>query len=240
MKNPQPLSKLDEAGAYSDLLFESNRKRKLFNKNPFHYFKNSELKLIEEKISKLTEEDFSKLSTDKIVHKILTESRKKVPKIFLKDIYLSKPEDTLIKSPIKHNNQNTEIQGTKITIFIPFKGNSELLNVAPCKAKADLFQGKDIFMSKENCKPEPSYGIIEGNTIKVVYRVPSDINEDFLITEFSRNLEIIKKSLHYLNINLIDFNERLPNIVKFHVKKRKEKLDQDLNVAVSFGYEIVK
>ena len=82
------------------------------------------------------------------------------------------------------------------------------------------------------------YGIIESDELKVVNKVPVGQDASRIKADFDNNLETIKKYLEFLAKDINDFNGKLEPSIKARLERRKDKLDNDDEIANTFGFPI--
>jgi len=114
------------------------------------------------------------------------------------------------------------ITGTKITFYIPFTGDVDLLKCQP----------PTHFMN-------PIQASISNSEIVSDFTI-TDHNPEPVKAQFDQKLSQIKSTLLSVYNASIEFNERLPALVAQHLKLRKEKILKDQGLVASFGFPMKK
>ena len=194
----------------------------LFNGRKFYDFANSLANSIENRINNYDKSKFDNHSIDNLTAQLVDEFKIELPELKEDDIYQKKPSDTKIRySGRGHFGRSTTVDGTKYTLIIPFSGNSTMFGIFPT--------------SFTNVLP---YGIVESEKLKVVYEVPVGQDVSRIKTDFDNNLGTIKKYLEFLTKDINDFNVKMESSVRVSLERRKNKFDNDDEIANTFGFPI--
>lgn len=165
--------------------------------------------------------DFENSSIDEISKELFDSYQMSIPELKEADIYQKKPEDTKIRYRNRQYGGDRSIDGTKYTLVIPFKGDSSMFGVFPTKYTNQL-----------------PYGNIDYNEIHIVYEVATGRDASSIKPDFDSNLELIKKYLDNLKEDADEFNGKLIAGIKASLENRKNKLDEDDEVASGLGFPI--
>lgn len=194
----------------------------LFNNRKFYDFANSLANSIENRINNYDKTKFDNHSIDDLTTQLVDEFKIELPELKEDDIYQKKPSDTKIRySGRGHFGRSTTVDGTKYTLIIPFTGDSTMFGIFPSSFTSVL-----------------PYGIVESDELKVVYEVPVGQDASRIKADFDNNLDTIKKYLEYLTKDINDFNGKLEPSIKARLERRKNKLDNDDEIANTFGFPI--
>ncbi|QDH80255.1 hypothetical protein FKX85_14895 [Echinicola soli] len=194
----------------------------LFNNRKFYDFANSLANSIENRINNYDKTKFDNHSIDDLTTQLVDEFKIELPELKEDDIYQKKPSDTKIRySGRGHFVRSTTVDGTKYTLIIPFTGDSTMFGIFPSSFTSVL-----------------PYGIVESDELKVVYEVPVGQDASRIKADFDNNLDTIKKYLEYLSKDINDFNGKLEPSIKARLERRKNKLDNDDEIANTFGFPI--
>ncbi|WP_034257719.1 hypothetical protein [Altibacter lentus] len=90
----------------------------------------------------------------------------------------------------------------------------------------------------ENSEIGKQIGIEFTDELKVVYEVPVGQDASRIKADFDNNLGTIKKYLEFLAKDINDFNGKLEPSIKARLERRKDKLDNDDEIANTFGFPI--
>lgn len=194
----------------------------LFNSRKFYDFANSLANSIENRINNYDKSKFDNHSIKDLTTQLVDEFKIELPELKEDDIYQKKPLDTKIRySGRGHFGRSTTVDGTKYTLIIPFTGDSTMFGIFPSSFTSVL-----------------PYGIIESDELKVVYEVPVGQDASRIKADFDNNLSTIKKYLDFLAKDINDFNGKLEPSIKARLERRKDKLDNDDEIANTFGFPI--
>lgn len=194
----------------------------LFNNRKFYDFANSLANSIENRINNYDKTKFDNHSIDDLITQLVDEFKIELPELKEDDIYQKKPSDTKIRySGRGHFGRSTTVDGTKYTLIVPFTGDSTMFGIFPSAFTSVL-----------------PYGIVESDELKVVYKVPVGQDASRIKADFDNNLDTIKKYLEYLTKDINDFNGKLEPSIKARLERRKNKLDNDDEIANTFGFPI--
>lgn len=194
----------------------------LFNNRKFYDFANSLANSIENRINNYDKSKFDNNTIETLTEQLVEEFKIELPEIKEDAIYQNKPTDTKIRYSGRGNyGRSTSVDGTKYTLIIPFKGGSTMFGIFPSSFLSVL-----------------PYGIIESDELKVVYEVPVGQDASRIKADFDNNLETIKKYLEFLAKDINDFNGKLEPSIKARLERRKDKLDNDDEIANTFGFPI--
>ena len=189
----------------------------LFNNRKFYDFANSLANSIENRINNYDKSKFNNNTIESLTKQLAEEFKIKLPEFKEDAIYQNKPSDT----KIRNYGRSTSVDGTKYTLIIPFKGDSTMFGIFPSSFLSVL-----------------PYGIIESDELKVVYEVPVEQDASRIKADFDNNLKTIKKYLEFLAKDINDFNGKLEPSIKARLERRKDKLDNDDEIANTFGFPI--
>ena len=194
----------------------------LFNDRRFYELANNKLASMESKINKLDKSDFEDSSIDELAEKFHNDMRFETPTLREAEISQKPPEDITINHRGRGYSSGAKIPGTMYTLVLPFDGYPDMLGVFPSSHSTILPKGE-----------------IEGDEIRIVYRVP--VGEDAaapIKADFDRNLNLIKEYLGYLSNDVNTFNDKLLAALKVGVERRRQKLDKDDETARDLGFPI--
>lgn len=193
-----------------------------FNNRKFYDFANSLANSIENRINNYDKSKFDNQTIEELTEQLVEEFKIELPQIKEDAIYQKKPSDTKIRySGRGHFGRSTSVDGTKYTLIIPFTGDSAMFGIFPSSFTSVL-----------------PYGIIEPEVLKVVYEVPVGQDASSIKADFDNNLGTIKKYLEFLAKDINDFNGKLEPSIKARLERRKDKLDNDDEIANTFGFPI--
>lgn len=194
----------------------------LFNNRKFYDFANSLANSIENRINNYDKSKFDNNTIETLTEQLVEEFKIELPEIKEDAIYQNKPTDTKIRYSRRGNyGRSTSEDGTKYTLIIPFKGDSTMFGIFPSSFLSVL-----------------PYGIIESDELKVVNKVPVGQDASRIKADFDNNLETIKKYLEFLAKDINNFNGKLEPSIKARLERRKDKLDNDDEIANTFGFPI--
>ncbi len=194
----------------------------LFNNRKFYDFANSLANSIENRINNYDKSKFDNNTIETLTEQLVEEFKIELPEIKEDAIYQNKPSDTKIRYSGRGNyGRSTSVDGTKYTLIIPFTGDSTMFGIFPSSFLSVI-----------------PYGIIESDELKVVYEVPVGQDASRIKADFDNNLGTIKKYLEFLTKDINDFNGKLEPSIKARLERRKDKLDNDDEIANTFGFPI--
>ena len=194
----------------------------LFNNRKFYDFANSLANSMENRINNYDKSKFDNNTIETLTEQLVEEFKIELPEIKEDAIYQNKPSDTKIRYSGRGNyERSTSVDGTKYTLIIPFIGDSTMFGIFPSAFLSVL-----------------PYGIIESDELKVVYEVPVGQDASRIKADFDNNLGTIKKYLEFLAKDINDFNGKLEPSIKARLERRKDKLDNDDEIANTFGFPI--
>ncbi|WP_276166080.1 hypothetical protein [Zobellia alginiliquefaciens] len=194
----------------------------LFKNIKFYDLANSLAKAIENRINNYDKSKFDNNTIENLTEQLVEEFKIELPEIKEEAIYQNKPSDTKIRHSRRESyGRNTSVDGTKYTLIIPFTGDSTMFGIFPSSFTSVL-----------------PYGIIESDELKVVYEVPVGQDATRIKVDFDNNLGTIKKYLEFLAQDITDFNLKLEPSIKARLERRKDKLDNDDEIANTFGFPI--
>jgi hypothetical protein len=173
-------------------------------------------------ISKLNRDYFEKKTIDEISKEIIDNLSIKLLIINENDVSQKPPVDIIIQRQsdfLSYHIQN--IQGTRFHFVLPFEGDSRLLKVKP-----------RTFYTVE------PFGDVENNTINFKFEVDVNSDKDIAYSGYKDNLQLLKKWVMNVNIDANYINTNLKTFIYENVMYRKEKLNNDLDSANSFGIPI--
>lgn len=194
----------------------------LFNNRKFYDFANSLANTIENQINNFDKKKFDNNTIDALTKQLVEEFKIELPEIKEDAIYQNKPTDTKIRySGRGYYGRSNTVDGTKYTLIIPFKGDSTMFGIFPSTFLSVL-----------------PYGNVEANELKIVYEVPVGQDASRIKIDFDSNLATIKKYMDFLAKDVNDFNGKLEPSIKARLERRKDKLDNDDEIANTFGFPI--
>jgi alanine-alpha-ketoisovalerate/valine-pyruvate aminotransferase len=194
----------------------------LFNNRKFYDFANSLANSIENRINNYDKSKFDNNTIEALTEQLVEEFKIELPEIKEDAIYQNKPSDTKIRYSGRGNyGRSSSVDGTKYTLIIPFTGDSTMFGIFPSSFLSVL-----------------PYGTIESDELKVIYEVPVGQDASRIKADFDNNLGTIKKYLEFLAKDINDFNGKLEPSIKARLERRKDKLDNDDEIANTFGFPI--
>lgn len=203
-----------------DLNINDKKMKALFSDRNVEEHWDAVASAIDREISKLPKNAFEKSTIDELALQFMERSPILIPKLLEDKIYTKKPQDT--KIPIGRSVYGGKtIDGTRFTFVIPFDGDSYFFGLRPSK-----YMG--VFPLAE----------LSGNELLVTVSVPVGGDTTGIRGEFDKSLEMIKTYLSFLDNDAKIFSNKLPSGIKISLQNRKNKLDNDDEVANSFGFPI--
>jgi hypothetical protein len=125
---------------------------------------------------------------------------------------------------IEDRNRPFYLKGTKITYFIPFKGNSSLFDYRP---------------STYNLNP-PQGTVDDQNQTLILSFEGVGLTADQVKQAYGREIAEIKKWLGWISGQVQQYNQQLKSTIEDQVKKRREKLLQDRGLVADLGFPMKK
>jgi len=172
-------------------------------------------KLIE-KIQNRNREDILNVDPEKYCDYLYQEYKLEVPQIEENSIETDLGEEDILQ------HDNSYKKGTKISIIIPFKGDSELFRYVPSQHRRVEFK----------------FNVSNHRLIKVLEGI--DLNAGNIKKDLSGNLGNLKTELEYISRDVSGFNENLKNLIEKEIEKRKKKLLEDEKLISELGFPSVK
>jgi len=149
-----------------------------------------------------------------------------LPRLVTNQIYQHEPEDVDIdvsrsrSHAILDRSQPSYIQGTSITISIPFEGSAELFRYQP-----------------STFTYTPPRGRIVEREIQLTYQMPSQDPES-LKSMYEGDLESIQKYTGWANRDVSAFNNFLAQVAQQGIGRRKQKILADRDMSAVLGIPI--
>jgi len=112
------------------------------------------------------------------------------------------------------------IDGTEITIGIPFIGDGDWFHVQPTSFNLN-----------------PPWGEVVGSEIHLVYRRP-DYNTEALKADYTRNISEIKKHLDWLKSSADSFNHEVRSLANQLVQQRLKHFEQSTGMVQGLGLPV--
>lgn len=195
----------------------------LFNSTRFNDLVNNKIASMQMSISKLEQDDFEGSTIDEIAEKLSERFKLETPQLKEGEISQKTPEDVSIKLKGRgYSGGSAKVDGTKYIVVIPFEGDSDMLEIRPSTVSTLLPKG-----------------LVGSDGIRMIYEVP--VGEDALAAikaDIDRNLILIKKYLGFLSKDVVEFNMNLLPALKTILERRKNKLDNDNEIASGLGFPI--
>jgi len=197
-------------------------KKKLFCLIQFHDYVNNSVQSIDSKVKALKNYSFEDSTIDEITEKYYNEFLLDVPVLNINGTTMDKTEDCKVANddPTANGGADT-IDGIRFTLYIPFRGDSNLFSVTPIKFKNDY-----------------PFGEVKKGEIKIVYEVPITRNLKQTKIELKNNTDLIGAYLGYLIIHTKPYNANLKTIIKAKLEKRKNNIDKNDDTLKSFGFPL--
>ena len=121
---------------------------------------------------------------------------------------------------IRDRSRPFYIKGTVVEVTVPFSGESEAFNIRPTSFTTVLPSGKV-------------------NDSSLVIRVAgTDLESQQVKAEIDRRFADIKKYLEWLRDNASGFNERIRELARDQINRRRQKLLSDQSLVASLGFPL--
>jgi hypothetical protein len=149
-----------------------------------------------------------------------------VPNLRKDDIYALEPKEVKVdvsRDPTRvffSDGSPTYVNGTSITIIVPYAGNESLFNYSPSTYTLN-----------------PPRGIVRRGELHFYYQ-STDHNVERVRSEFDRNLQQIEQYLAYVNQDVSIYNSTISSTTFQIIQQRKTKLLEDMNMAGTIGFPI--
>jgi hypothetical protein len=194
----------------------------LFNQESMRIFTSEIANKIFLKINQLSRHSFNNNSVEQVSTQIYNEFELKLPELSENDLYQKAPKDVDIR--VNTRGPFTDyrtIEGTRIHIVLPFKGDKRLFSVAPSTMSSNL-----------------PYGDVQGSELHFVYEIPNGRDKSEAYEHSKNNVELIKRWLTFMKQDIDAFNKQIKIEIPQVVTSRKEKLDDDTSTANASGIPI--
>lgn len=194
-----------------DLLFYRKGRLSEYLESRKQEIQNEIMRLDPDYVLKVSETDFAQYLTAKYSLPSL--------KLLEEHIYQHDPQDAQID--VSHNpfygHQRQRVNGTSITVSIPFEGQGELFQYQPSHFNLN-----------------PPRGVIKNSELRVTYQfITPDSGQ--LTSAFQSDLQNIKVHVNWVNQNVNEFNNSLRRLIPQSIGKRKAKLLADRKVSAALG-----
>lgn len=124
------------------------------------------------------------------------------------------------ESQIQMDYDDTYVTGTRITFYIPFKGNRKLFELRP---------------STFSLNP-PQAGVRDSEIVMTYERTTSEATQ--IEGEFKSELEALKNYLQYIEQDITPFNSSIRETASQGIKVRREKILRDRDLVESIGFPL--
>ena len=192
----------------------------LFNGKRVQEHWNSVISSIDKEIHRLPKSSFTNSTIDELTAELIHKYSINIPQLLEEEIYMKKPEDVRIAAD-RRSVYGPTVEGTKFTFVVPFKGDSLFFNILPSRQQ-------NLFPSAK----------ISGNELLMIIQVPLGSNTSNIREEIDKNIDRIKTYLSLLDNDAKIFRNGLQSAIRGSLQNRKRKLDNDDEVANSFGFPV--
>ena len=164
-------------------------------------------------------------SEEDLVRAIASEHQLDVPVLDLNGVHTLDFQETKIEAHRSYLNgwQSGMVKGVKITIAVPFEGNSEFFDVRP----SSYIYGGEM----------PDYIEIGPNQLQMIY-VRADNDGEALKRSYQAYLTTLNQNMTSLSQSAREFNSALEAQVRQLIQRRKQGLDTYAKMATSLGLPI--
>jgi len=201
----------------------------LFNKYSVFDLLPHQERLVKEKVQGLPTNYVLSASETDLVESLAKEFTFDVPTLIENEIHVDYGEEQIdvSRDPMRmfyDRSQPFYVAGTRVTFIVPFTGDASLLDAQP----------QNFTFSSSGSGAE-----IHGNEIHLVY-VGENLNPQSARANFDNELRLIKQNLTSLKNALDRHNDDLRANIQQQIKKRKDKLLGDAQIASAIGFPIKK
>ena len=197
----------------------------LFNKYELREVLNQQEQKLLQEIRQLNEKQTLNSSHEDLCKYFLEKYAIQMPKID-EDSITADHEDAQIdvgnrfEYLVRDRTRPFRITGTRITFYVPYVGDGQLFH---CRAST--------------FSTNPPRAFIATNELRFVYdRTTNDAEK--IPDEFQRDITNLKQYLSWIEKDLVQFNDNMPQKVNQEINKRREKLLQDRDLVANIGYPL--
>lgn len=191
------------------------------------------LEEISEKVDEIPKKRFLESPEEKIVVHVLEEQEIKPLELDEENMVQEKEEvkidvsDDPLRNPSGRREQ-IKIDGTRVTVTIPWKGDHHLWKLRPSQYSASPPRGKIRYESEE-----------EG-VLKIVIEKPNEADPEDFKEEFDRIFGKIKSQLENQQNDLEGINDKIESKIRDAISVRKERLNKQDEIAEELGIPLKK
>jgi hypothetical protein len=175
------------------------------------------------KVQQIDSAHLQRTIEDELVSQIVKEYRLDVPVIKDDKIYVADHGEAQVdvsrdfNRAIFDRSRPFYVQGTKMTIAIPFEGDAELFKVQP--------------NSYTTTRPA---GEIVGSEIRLTY-TQAEPNSEAIKNAYMKTVQEVKQYLEWQRSSADEFNSQLESLVRQRISERKQKLAAGAGMIESLG-----
>ena len=187
--------------------------------------------------------EIDKFSNDKILYSDIEELKsyyfeknKLLPIQLLIDNFSYKMEEIIIEIQEGYRSSPDEIikyDGYKVKYEVPFDGDTNLLYVKPSKYIMQMFRVNYVTSSNDS-----EYGNIGVSLNWKIDEMKRTEDTDFIKNKLIQHLKYYIEYINTINNDIIPYNERLPELIKSALDKRKKKADDFIEISKKFNIPI--
>jgi len=191
------------------------------DRGDLHGFLQERQSLVQQDVDKYEADDLLKVSEVDLKEYLYNQYALESPVIRESEIHQREPKDAEIRIPSSYR-QTSSVQGTAITVVVPFDGDPRLFHYQPSRFTLN-----------------PPQGEVYPNEVVLTFAMHQP-DKNRLRQEFQRTLNSIREYLQWVDADVKQYNKSLRTAVASAIVRRKAKLLADSELSQSLGIPIVR